>query len=59
MKFIRNIIKVFIASLILIPALLMPYRMRVWYSEVFGKTLNFFYHAYVRLLKWFLRQLEG
>jgi len=45
--------------LLLAIALLLPYRTRIAYADAIGRAMNAAYHAFVRLLRWFLEQLRA
>lgn len=47
-----------LGSLILLFAVLLPYRVRIAFSDIVGRSMNWFYHSYLRLLRWFFRKLE-
>jgi len=51
-------IKWIIAFIILSIAVLLPYKLRNRFSDWFGRFINYFYHSYIRLLRWFFEQLE-
>ena len=44
--------------MILSITVLLPYRLRNRFSDWFGRAINYLYHAYIRLLRWFFKQLE-
>ena len=44
--------------LLLLIAVLLPYRARIAFSDAIGRTMNAFYHAFVRLVRWFLGKLK-
>jgi lauroyl/myristoyl acyltransferase len=56
--FLGRIILFLVGILILFLAVLLPYKARLWLSDAIGRTMNAFYHAYIRLFRWFLRKLE-
>jgi len=45
-------------SMILLVALLLPYRMRIAFSDLLGRFINYYYHLYIRLFRWFLSKLQ-
>jgi hypothetical protein len=44
---------------ILSVAVLLPYRARIAFSDALGRTMNACYHAFVRLVRWFLDKLRA
>lgn len=44
-------------SLLLLVALLLPYRARIAYTDWLGRCANALYTGYVRLVTWLLRRL--
>jgi len=56
--FLFRWIKAILGTILLLFALALPYRQRVAFSDLFGRCLNAVYQGYLRLLRWFFRQLE-
>ena len=59
MSLTARIIRTIIACVILAFAICLPYRWRIKYSDLLGKSVNLLYHAYLKLLEWFLKKLES
>lgn len=55
---LSNWLKKIIAYIVLSVAVLLPYRLRIAYSDRLGRMINSFYAQYLRLLTWFFRKLE-
>lgn len=48
-----------LGTILLLIALLLPYRARIAFSDGIGRAMNAAYHAFVRLVRWFLDQLKA
>ena len=48
-----------VGVLLLAVAVLLPYRARIAYSDAIGRGMNAAYHAFVRLVRWFLDALRA
>jgi len=57
--FLGTIVLWLLGVLLLTIAVLLPYRARIAFSDALGRAMNAFYHAFVRLVRWFLERLRA
>jgi len=54
----RKIFKIVVGFSICCLALILPYRLRIIFSDLMGKFLNFFYGCYLKLLNYIIKEIR-